>query len=99
MPRTGIHGEFPCLEASVVDDPGRGRPPKDNDYKPIAPYDSDPDKASHHVFDRVTGEPIACDKLKTYARALCQYHLSSEDKFPGGHPNSPICGHLKIPHL
>ena len=29
------------------------------------------------------------DKLEDEILTLC----------PGGHPNSPICGHLKIPHL
>jgi hypothetical protein len=83
--RTGVFAEPPELEASVVDDPKRGRPPKAEDLKPIAPYGNDPARTLPNVFDRVSGEPIAPDKLKTYAEALCQYHLSSEDKFQNGY--------------
>ena len=36
------------------------------------------------MIDRITGQFIPCDRLKTYAEALCQYHLSSEDKFENG---------------
>jgi len=32
----------------------------------------------------ITGEPIPPDRLKTYAEALAQYHLSREDKFENG---------------
>src|SRR5690606_971844 len=71
----------PDPEACVVNGPKRGRPPKTDELKPIAPYDSDPVRALPNVFDRVTGEPIPCDRLKTYAEALFQYHLSPEDKF------------------
>jgi hypothetical protein len=68
----------------VIDEPKRGRPPKREDLKPIAPFDSDPARASPNVIDRETGESIPSDKLKTYAEVLCQYHLSSEDKFDHG---------------
>lgn len=81
MPRTGVFAPTPDLEACVVDGPKRGRPPKSDELKPIAPYDSDPILASGNVFDRATGEPVSFDKLKTYAEALGQYHLSPEDKF------------------
>jgi hypothetical protein len=79
--RTGVFAPPPCLEESVVHEPKRGRPSKAEKPKPIAPYDTDPVRASQHVFDRETGEPIDPSQLKTYAEALCQYHLSSEDKF------------------
>ena len=52
--------------------------------KPIAPFSSDPGTALHNVVDRVTGEAVVVDQLKTYAEALGQYHLSSEDKFDKG---------------
>jgi len=32
----------------------------------------------------VTGEPVCQSQLKTYAEALFNYHLSSEDKFENG---------------
>jgi hypothetical protein len=82
--KAGVFAEPPDLESCVVDEPRRGRPPKREDLKPIAPFDSDPTKALRNVIDRVTGESIPSDKLKTYAEALCQYHLSSEDKFDNG---------------
>jgi hypothetical protein len=41
-------------------------------------------RALENVFDRVTGDPIKAEQLKTYAEALAQYHLSSEDKFADG---------------
>lgn len=81
MARTGIYADPPDLRASVVDSLVRGRPPKAEDPKPIAPYDSDPSKAVPDVFDRITGKPIPAEKLKTYAEVLCQYHLSPESKF------------------
>jgi hypothetical protein len=82
--KTGVFDEYPDLESCVLDEPRRGRPPKSEVCKPIAPYDSDPARALPNVIDRVTGERIESDKLKTYAEALCQYHLSSEDKFENG---------------
>ena len=71
-----------CADGSVrLDEPKRGRPPKSEELKPIAPYDSDPVRALPNVFDRVTGEFIPSDRLKTYAEALFNYHLSPEGKF------------------
>jgi len=81
MPRTGVFAPPPDPEAYVVDGPIRGRPPKSDELKPIAPYDSDPVRALPNVFDRITGEFIPSDRLKTYAEALSQYHLSPETKF------------------
>jgi hypothetical protein len=54
------------------------------DGKPIAPYDSDPRRAIPNAFDRVTGESVDPEQLKTCAEALVQYHLSCEDKFVNG---------------
>lgn len=81
MAKTGVFADPPDPEACVVDAPKRGRPPKSEELKPIAPYDSDPIRALPNVFDRITGEFIPSDRLKTYAEALCQYHLSPEGKF------------------
>jgi hypothetical protein len=82
--RTGIFLPPPCLEEAAVDTPKRGRPRKTGDCKPIAPYDSDPERSLPNVFDRVTGASVAPERLKTYAEALVQYHLSCEDKFANG---------------
>jgi hypothetical protein len=80
--RTGTFAQFP--ETSVVDSPRRGRPRKDGVSKPIAPFCRDPSRALRTVFDRITGEPVDSEQLKTYAEALAQYHLSCEDKFSNG---------------
>jgi hypothetical protein len=80
--RTGIFAEFP--ETSVVDSPGRGRPRKERAPRPIAPFCRDPNRALGAVFDRISGEPVDAERLKTYAEALAQYHLSCEDKFLNG---------------
>jgi hypothetical protein len=81
MAKTGVFSSPPDLEDAVVDKPTRGRPPKSDAPKPIAPFDTDPCKAVPNVFNRITAEPIPADRLKTYAEALCQYHLSPESKF------------------
>ncbi len=71
-------------EAELVDPSKRGRPAKAADPKPIAPFETDPARAVAQAFDRVTGDPIDPRQLKTYAEALFNYHLSSEDKFENG---------------
>ena len=82
MARKGVFADM--TEAELVDPHKRGRPCKAPDPKPIAPFDTDPEKAVEKCFDRVTGEPIYQGQLKTYAEALFNYHLSSEDKFENG---------------
>ena len=82
MVRKGVFADM--TEPELVDPHKRGRPCKPPDPKPIAPFDTDPEKAVEKCFDRVTGDPITTDQLKTYAEALAQYHLSSEDKFENG---------------
>ena len=52
--------------------------------RPIAPFNRDPDQALRTVFDRVTGESVCPEELKTYWESLAQYHLSCEDKFANG---------------
>jgi hypothetical protein len=81
MPRTG---SFAPLTETLVEGSTRGRPSKNEDLAPIAPYDSDPSRALSRVFDRVTGKPIRPEQLKTYAEVLVQYHLSPEHKFANG---------------
>jgi hypothetical protein len=81
MPRKGVFG--PC-SATPIDESRLGRPPKTDDLAPIAPYDSDPQRALGKVFDRVTGKHVSAEQLKTYAEVLAQYHLSCEDKFANG---------------
>ncbi len=63
---------------------GSGGPPKEGEPRPIAPYDNDPVKALARAFDRVTGEPVKPEQLKTYAEMLAQYHISPESKFENG---------------
>jgi hypothetical protein len=82
--KMGVFADPLDLECCVVEKPGRGRPPKGDNLKPIAPFDSDPGNAVLNVIDRVTGESIPSATLKTYAEALCQYHLSPEPKFDNG---------------
>jgi hypothetical protein len=52
--------------------------------RPVAPYNSDPARAAQSCFDRLTGEPVPADRLKTYAEALADYHLHPETKFLNG---------------
>jgi hypothetical protein len=82
MARKGIYDDPGA--ATLTDTNNRGRPRKNPDPKPIAPFDPDPEKAVAKTFDRVTGESIDPTQLMTCAKALAQYHLSSEDKFEGG---------------
>lgn len=44
----------------------------------------DPALAASRAIDRVSGEPVQVERLKTYADALARYHLSSEWKFESG---------------
>jgi hypothetical protein len=52
--------------------------------RPVAPYNSDPARAAENCFDRLTGEPVPADRLKTYAEALADYHIHQETKFLNG---------------
>jgi hypothetical protein len=40
--QSGVLADFPDLESCPVDEPKRGRPPKRDNLKPIAPFESDP---------------------------------------------------------
>ena len=52
--------------------------------KPVAPYDMDPSRGAKKCFDRDTGVLIPASILKSYKRALGQYHLRRESKFGNG---------------
>jgi hypothetical protein len=82
--KSGVLAAYPDLESCVVDESTRGRPPKCEEIKPIAPFDTDPARALSKVFDRLTGKEVRPEQLKTYAEVLAQYHLSCEDKFENG---------------
>lgn len=77
--RSGLWAEPHC--GTLVDALRRGAPCKPYSPKPISPFERDGEKAAQHAFDRISGEPVAADQLKSYAECLGQYHLSSEDKF------------------
>ena len=82
MPRSGPFAEFG--EPVEVDPTLRGRPTKAPKPKPVAPFSTDPAEAVRLAFDRDSGEPINPAALKTYAEALAQFHISTEDKFENG---------------
>jgi hypothetical protein len=52
--------------------------------KPSAPYNRDPYKSLPRIRDRVTGEPVGQEWLRTYAEALRGYHRHPETKFLHG---------------
>ena len=54
--------------------------------RPVAPFERDPGRSAASAFDRNTGAPIEPAALKSYARALAQYHLHAEAKFGNGRP-------------
>ncbi len=81
-PRTGPFADMP--DAEFVDPSQRGRPVTATNPKPVAPFNQDHIEAMQTVFDRDTGLPIRPAVLKTYAEALAQFHLSTEDKFENG---------------
>lgn len=51
---------------------------------PVAPFHPDRAKAVAQAFDRLTGEPVPIDRLKTYADALKNYPYRQESKFENG---------------
>lgn len=52
--------------------------------KPVSPYSQNSGNVAEECFDRETGEPVPGSNLKSYQRALAQYHLHPEAKFLGG---------------
>jgi len=71
----------PMSEDVEADPNKRGRPKKQSNPKPIAPFEREPDKAAAQAFDRETGELVSVEVLQTYEDALVRYHLSPESKF------------------
>jgi DNA-binding phage protein len=70
-----------------VDEPGSDRRrlrDRGDLPRPVAPYNAEPARASENCFDRLTGDPIPVDRLKTYDEALADYHLDPETKFLNG---------------
>jgi hypothetical protein len=80
---TPFHGSEGERVALLAASSRRGRPRRSIPPKPVAPFDSDPNRGSAACFDRETGEPVPPSQLKTYRQALAQYHLSPEPKFLG----------------
>ena len=74
MPRTGLFA-MPAVP-EVAETPKRGRPRKTPRPKPIAPYNSNPQRALSSVFDRDTGRPVEIHELKTYAEVLARTRTS-----------------------
>jgi transcriptional regulator with XRE-family HTH domain len=54
--------------------------------KPVAPYDTNINRAAQKCFDRQTGKAVSAKLLMTYREALAQYHLHPESKFLNGEP-------------
>ncbi len=73
-----------CDQEVIAPQTRRGRPAKQLQPKPVAPFDKDPAKVAANAFDRDTGRPVPHDALQTYREALAQYHLHPELKFIGG---------------
>lgn len=86
-----------CALPELIDPTKRGRPCKAARPKPIAPFERDGALAAAVTFDRVTGDPVRIDQLKTYAEALALFHLSPEDKFASGEPLE--CGSTRRRHV
>lgn len=51
---------------------------------PVAPFHPDHAEAVARAFDRLTGEPVPVERLKTYADALKNYPYRQESKFENG---------------
>ena len=76
--------QFELSDAEQWAEPKRGRPRKQSDLKPIAPFNRNIREAAKGAFDRETGKPVSATELKTYAEALAQYHFRPEAKFLNG---------------
>lgn len=84
----GRNGSWSGFSADAVDAaPGQGRPAKRREIAPVAPFERDAQDAAAKVFDRVTGEPIEPEHLRTYIEMIVGYPVSAEDKFLNGGPS------------
>jgi hypothetical protein len=59
-------------------------PPPPKPIHPVAPFHPDHAEAVARAFDRLTGEPVPPERLKTYADALKNYPYRQESKFENG---------------
>lgn len=57
---------------------------KNDAPRPVAIFEQDPVIAAARCFDRMSGDPVRQETLKTYRQALNQYHLHPETKFANG---------------
>ncbi len=78
---------FPRRQEDVTtEDPTHEWDPKFEQMRPVAPYESDTDKALRRVFDRSSDrlEAVPRKWLRTVADVLRDYHRQPEYKFLGG---------------
>ncbi len=75
---------MPSLIGSAPQKAKRGRPKKQTQISPVAPYSKDLREAAKQAFDRETGEPVQIADLMTYSEAISRYHLHPEAKFQAG---------------
>lgn len=75
--------ELPSLVGAVPQKAKRGRPKKQTQISPVAPYSKDRREAAKQAFDRETGKPVQIADLMTYREAISRYHLHPEAKFLG----------------
>lgn len=54
--------------------------------RPVAPFDTDTNRAAKKCIDRETDEPVSPDLLMTYREAVANYQLHPESKFANGNP-------------
>jgi plasmid maintenance system antidote protein VapI len=52
--------------------------------RPVSLFDRDLKRAAEKAFDRVTGQLVGREQLKSYRQELAQYHLKPESKFENG---------------
>ena len=71
------------ISEEVLAEPSKRRKRK-SPIKPIAPFTTDPVIAGQTAFDRITGELVRFDNLRSYADSIRQYHLQPEGKFRNG---------------
>ena len=91
---------FPRRQEDVTtEDPTHEWDPKFEEMRPVAPYESDTDKALRRVFDRSSDrlEAVPRKWLRTVADVLRDYHRQPEYKFLGGGWNEK--GMLRRRHI
>ena len=76
-----MNAAWGLADDGVIAHRAKGRRKNATATKPIAPFETDHEKAVAMAFDRETGLPVSASSLRTYAEALAQYHISPESKF------------------